>query len=188
MVHTLERNPWRTVSTREVYKNAWIRIREDAVIRPDGKEGIYGVVEARTAVGVIARTPDNQIYLVGQYRYPVEEYSWEIIEGGAEHEEDALNTAKRELHEEAGLCAERYTQLGPEVHLSNCFSTERAVFFLAEGLTEVGAAPEGTEVLQLKKMPLDEVLSLVHTGAIKDAMSILALSRLEYAIRTGKVR
>ena len=124
------KNPWKTLSSRPIYENPWLRLREDQVIRPDGKEGIYGVVDTRLAVGVIALTPEKEIFIVGQWRYPLNRYSWEIIEGGGDPNEDGLVTAKRELKEEAGLVAETWRTLGGEVHLSNCFSSERAVFFV----------------------------------------------------------
>ncbi|HEX8175636.1 MAG TPA: hypothetical protein VF543_11000 [Pyrinomonadaceae bacterium] len=85
------RNPWRTLSSREVYENNWIRVREDKVIRPDGEQGIYGVVHFRNrAVGVLAIDEDDSIYLVGQYRYTLERYSWEIPEGGCAEGEEPL--------------------------------------------------------------------------------------------------
>src|SRR5437868_652855 len=114
-----EVSPWKCLSSRTVYTNDWIKVREDQVIRPDGKPGIYGVVETRIATGVLALTPDLQVYLVGQYRYPMDEYSWEIIEGGSDDGDDgALLTAQRELQEEAGLVAEHWEPLGHELHLS----------------------------------------------------------------------
>lgn len=179
----LERNPWKTVSTRTVYSNPWITVREDQVIRPDGNPGIYGVVETRVATGVIALTPDDEVYLVGQYRYPTKIYSWEIIEGGADPGEAPMEAAKRELREEAGLVASAWEQLGDEVHLSNCFSSERALFYLARGLTETDREPEGTEVLQIRKVPLRECVAMVDRGEIKDAMSVIALLRLDRQLR-----
>src|SRR5690606_11888068 len=130
------KNPWKTLDTKVVYENTWIRVREDVVVRPDGKPGIYGVVETRLAPGVAALTPENEVYLVGQYRYPMDSYSWEIIEGGSDDDESALDAAKRELREEAGLEASHWEALGPEIHLSNCHSNERGYLFLATGLTE----------------------------------------------------
>ncbi len=172
------KNPWKTLSSRPIYENPWLRLREDQVIRPDGKEGIYGVVDTRLAVGVIALTPEKEIFIVGQWRYPLNRYSWEIIEGGGDPNEDGLVTAKRELKEEAGLIAETWRTLGGEVHLSNCFSSERAVFFVAENLTQVGAEPEGTEELELRKIKFLDALAMVDTGEITDAMTIIALNRL----------
>jgi 8-oxo-dGTP pyrophosphatase MutT (NUDIX family) len=172
------RNPWKTLSTRHIYENPWLRLREDQVIRPDGKEGIYGVVDTRLAVGVIALTPQMETYLVGQWRYPLNKYSWEIIEGGGDLNEDGLITAKRELKEEAGLVAKKWRALGGEVHLSNCFSSERAVFFVAEDLEQLEAEPEGTEELEIRKIKFLDALAMVDSGEITDAMSIIALNRL----------
>jgi len=171
------RNPWKTLKQTVRYENPWFRVREDEVIRPDGKPGIYGVVETRIATGVVALTEANEVVLVGQYRYPTEQYSWEIIEGGAEEGELPLEAIKRELKEEAGLIANSWQQLGPEVQLSNCISSELAVFFIARDLTETEASPDGTEVLQTKTVSFDECMSLVESGEINDAMSIIGLHR-----------
>lgn len=172
-------NPWKTLSSQSKYKNAWISVREDQVIRPDGTPGIYGVVETKVATGVIALTPDNQIYLVGQYRYPVNVYSWEIVEGGAELDEEPILGAKRELREEAGLTASEWQQLGGPVHLSNCYSAETAYLYLARRLTQVGSSPDGTEMLEVRKVPFHEALEMVDTGLITDAMSIIAIFRAQ---------
>lgn len=180
MIIDTEKNPWTTTGTSEIYKNHWIRLREDQVIRPDGKNGIYCVVEARNAAtGVIALDEQGNIVLVGQYRYPVEEYSWEIIEGGAEEGETPLQAIQRELSEEAGLTADKWRPLGGEVLLSNCFSDERGYLFVAEGLHSVGEHPEGTEVLQIKKVPFEEAYQMVMSGEIKDGMSVIALMRFK---------
>ena len=153
-------------------------MREDQVIRPDGKPGIYGVVDTRIATGVVALSPDHQIYLVGQWRYPFEQYSWEIIEGGADPGETALDAAKRELEEEAGIRAHTWAQLGGALHLSNCFSSEVGVLFIAQDLQLDGApSPDGTEVLELVRCPLQEAVARVENGEIKDAMSIIAIMR-----------
>jgi len=170
-------NPWRTLSSRTVYKNPWITVREDQVLCPDGSPGIYGVVETRIATGVVALTEDNQIYLVGQYRYPLNQYSWEIPEGGTDGQEAPLVAIKRELKEEAGLEAAHWEQLGGEIHLSNCISSERAFLYLARGLTECASAPEHTEVLQVRRMPFRECLTMVERGEITDGMTIIAVLR-----------
>ncbi|MCB0360254.1 MAG: NUDIX hydrolase [Bdellovibrionales bacterium] len=177
-------NPWKTLHSRMIYQNSWIAVREDAVIRPDGAEGIYGVVEARPAIGILALTPEEGVYLVGQYRYPTNHYSWEIIEGGGDPAEDALQTARRELEEEAGLLAASWNELGGEVHLSNCFSAEVARFFIATDLSSTTAKPDGTEVLDVRCVPFQHCLDMVHRGEITDAMSIIALLRLDYLART----
>ena len=179
-----ERNPWKTLSSREVYQNSWIRVREDQVIRPDGQPGIYGVVETRIATGVVALTEGLEIYLVGQYRYPTSCYSWEIIEGGSDIIEPPMETAKRELREEAGILAENWEQLGGELHLSNCYSSEIGYIYLAQGLTETEREPEGTEILQIKRLPLAEAIKLVDNGEIKDNISIIGILRAERILRT----
>ncbi len=172
-------NPWKTLSSRRVYTNPWMSVREDKVIRPDGQDGIYGVIETRIATGVVALTPEREIYLVGQYRYPTEVYSWEIIQGGADENEDPLSACKRELQEEAGLVAEMWTPIGGEIHLSNCISSERGYVFAAEGLSHTEASPDGTEVLELKKVPLSEAVRMAASGAIVDAVSIIGILLVE---------
>ncbi len=174
-----EQSPWTTVSSRSVYANDWIRVREDQVIRPDGESGIYGVVSpVRVATGVVALDDSGNVTLVGQYRYPLGCYSWELPEGGAEPGEAPLEGAKRELREEAGLVAKSWRQLGAKVFLSNCFSDEVGYLFVATDLESVALAPDGTEQLQIRSVPLAEALKEVDSGAITDAMSVIALLRL----------
>lgn len=180
-----EHNPWRKTGTKLIYENPWIRVREDQVIRPDGLPGIYGVVETKIAVGVLALTPELEVVLVGQYRYATDCYSWEIVEGGAERDELPLVAIKRELQEEAGLIAHSWTQLGPEMHLSNCISNEIAILYLARELEETTQTPEGTEVLTLRREPLKTCVRLVEDGTIKDAMSVIAIGRVAELVRTG---
>ncbi len=175
-------NPWKKLSSKYIYKNDWIKLREDKVIRPDGKNGIYSVVETRTATGVVALDSDNNIFLVGQYRYPLDIYSWEIIEGGAEDNESAIEAAKRELLEEAGIIAKSWQQLGGELHLSNCHSSEVGYVFLAKDLEFKEANPEGTEVLEIKKMPFEKAYEMVSDGEITDCMSIIAIERVKKII------
>lgn len=170
-------NPWKRIESRTVYTNPWLSLREDQVIRPDGKPGIYTVIETRIATGVVALTPDEEIYLIGQYRYPTEEYSWEIVEGGSDDGEEPLETAKRELREEAGLVAEQWAPLGGEIHLSNCISSEVGRLYIARDLTEVAPEPDETEILQVKKVPFTKALEMVDAGEIKDAKSILGILR-----------
>jgi len=178
-------NPWKTLASREVYDNAWIRVREDSVIRPDGEQGIYGVVHFKNiAVGVLA-IEDDSIYLVGQYRYPLEQYSWEIPEGGCPEGEDPLDAAKRELAEETGLRAESWEQMGT-AHLSNSVSDEIAIWFLARGLKQGEHNPDGTERLKIRRVPFDEVLEMVTNGEIMDALSQLAI--MQHQVNRARLR
>jgi 8-oxo-dGTP pyrophosphatase MutT (NUDIX family) len=170
-------NPWEKLSTRVVYDNPWIRVREDAVVRPDGRQGIYGVVHFKNvAVGVLA-VEAGDLYLVGQFRYTLERYSWEIPEGGCPAGEAPLQAARRELEEETGLRAKRWTKMG-EAHLSNSVSDELAIWFLARELEQCARRPEGTEKLLVRRVSLDKALEMVNSGEITDALSMLAIQQL----------
>lgn len=172
------KNPWRTLSTRQAYDNPWISVREDKVVRPDGAEGIYGVVHFKNrAIGVLA-VEGEEVYLVGQYRYPLGEYSWEIPEGGCPEDEDPLDAARRELEEETGLRARNWRRLG-EAHLSNSVSDELAIWFLATGLTQGERSPEGTEQLNVRRVPFAEALRMALRGEIKDSLSLLAIMHFQ---------
>ena len=177
------KSPWQTIASRQKYDNDWISVREDTVIRPDGAQGIYGVVHFKhVAIGILA-IEDGFIYLVGQYRYPLERYSWEIPEGGCAAGEDPLAAAQRELEEETGLRAASWERLG-EAHLSNSVSDELAIWFLATGLTQGEHKPEGTEQLKIHRMAFAEALEMALTGEITDALSLVAL--LHYQTRREK--
>jgi 8-oxo-dGTP pyrophosphatase MutT (NUDIX family) len=159
-----------------VYENPWIRVRHDTVTTPSGTKGIYGVVETRPAIGIVALGSDGRTYLVGQHRYPHRAYTWEIPEGAGRHDEDLLAGARRELREETGLSAARWTPLGT-VQTSNCISDEVAHLFLAEDLTEGEPDPDDTEELEVEVVPFDDAMAMVRSGAIQDAMSVIALYR-----------
>jgi 8-oxo-dGTP pyrophosphatase MutT (NUDIX family) len=167
-------NPWQTLSSKVVYDNPWINVREDAVVHPNGERGIYGVVHYKNiAVGVVA-IEGEEIYLVGQYRYPLSRYSWEIPEGGCPEGEDTLSAARRELEEETGLRASAWRKLG-EAHLSNSVSDELAVWYLATGLTPGEQRPEGSEQLVVRKVAFDAALRMVLAGEITDSVSVMAI-------------
>jgi 8-oxo-dGTP pyrophosphatase MutT (NUDIX family) len=176
------KNPWKTLASREVYDNPWIRIREDEVVRPDGEAGIYGVVHYKNVAIGILPVEDDHIYLVGQYRYPLDQYSWEIPEGGCPEDEDVLSAARRELAEETGLRAKNWKLMG-EAHLSNSVSDERAVWFLATELTQGEHEPEGTEQLNIRRLPAEQVFKMAANGEITDALSLLAIMGYRLARR-----
>ncbi len=167
-----------------MYANPWIQVREDQVLRPDGHPGIYGVVEMKLAAGVLALTPDRKVVMVGQWRYPFGEYSWEIIEGGVDPHETPLQAAERELQEEAGLRAERWTPLGGPLQMSNSTTDEVAHLFVAEDLWAVEAAPDETELLKTRRVPLEEAIAQAADGRLADAMTVIALLRLDRRLRT----
>jgi len=170
-------NPWQTNSTREIYNNPWIRVREDQVIRPDGRPGIYGVVEFKNwAIGIVPVSGDGDTYLVGQYRYTLKDYSWEIPEGGGAIGIAPLESAQRELLEETGIQAGHWTYLG-EVHTSNSVTDEIGFLFLAQQLRLGESTPEETERLEVKRMPLAEAVQHALSGEISDSLSVIGLLR-----------
>jgi len=182
------RGPWQVVGSRQVYENPWIKVREDDVLRPDGKPGIYGVVEFQgLAVAIVALTEDGQVYLVGQYRYPTDNYSWEVIEGTSEHGEEPIVAAARELSEEAGLTAAEWTPLGT-CEFSNSSTDQVGYVYLARGLTAGTPHPDETEELALKVVPFEDALEMALSGEIIDAFSVIALARARHFLDGGDIR
>jgi 8-oxo-dGTP pyrophosphatase MutT (NUDIX family) len=174
-------NPWTTRSSRLVYENPWIRVREDQVTRPDGQPGIYGVVEFKNnAIGVLPVDEQGRVWLVGQYRYPLHAYSWEIPEGGSPAGESPETTALRELREETGLRPANL-ELIATVHLSNSVSDEVGFIFRATELFEGDHEPEGTERLVVRRFEWQEAYSMLKRGEITDSLSVIAL--LHEAVR-----
>lgn len=171
-------NPWSRLSRKLAYENAWIQVFHDEVLRPDGKPGIYGVMHPRThAVGVVALDERDRVLLVGQYRYTLDRYSWEIPEGGVPFDEDPLEGARRELREETGIEAVNWRELG-RVHLSNSITDEAGVAYLATGLSDGVASPDGTEEIEIRRVPFDEALAMTRDGRITDLLSVVALQQV----------
>ena len=169
--------PWRRVGRRVAYQNPWLTVWHDDVIRPDGEPGIYGVVHfANRAIGILALDEEDRVLLVGQHRYPLAAYTWEIPEGGGGLDESPLEAARRELAEETGFRAGSWRELG-RAALSNSVTDELAVFFIATELRAGAAAPEGTEELQTRWVPFDEAVAMTLDGRIDDALSTLAIQR-----------
>lgn len=172
-------NPWTIISSEEKYDNPWINLTEYQVINPNGGKGIYGKVHFKNlAIGIIPINNDDEIILIGQYRFPLDVYSWEIPEGGGKLGVDPLDSAKRELLEETGLKANKWTKL-MEMHLSNSVSDELAIIYIAEDLEQFEAEPEETEQLELKKIHFDDALKMVMNGEITDAMTVAALLKFQ---------
>lgn len=177
------RNPWIRRSRRTVYENDWIEVVHDEVVRPDGSEDIYGVVRFRDrAVGVVPVADDGRILLVGQFRYTIDEYSWEIPEGGVPPGEDLLVGAKRELAEETGFTASAWKILVPRFSLSNSVGDQTGSIYVATELTAGPAAPEPSEEIALRWITLHEGLSMIDSGDIHDSVTQVGL--LRYALDT----
>ncbi len=174
-------NPWKSLSSRAVYENPWIAVREDQVLRPDGLPGIYGVVHFKNrAVGALPVDHDGAVWLVGQYRYPLKAYSWEIPEGGSPENESPEETARRELREETGLTAGRL-DLVATAHLSNSVSDELGYVFRATELSHGADEPEGTERLIVRRFDWEDAWRMLKRGEITDSLSVIAL--LHEAVR-----
>jgi 8-oxo-dGTP pyrophosphatase MutT (NUDIX family) len=170
-----ETNPWVTQHTKLVYSNPWIQVQEHQVLNPAGNPGIYGVVSFKNvAVGIVPIDSQGFTYLVGQYRYTLNQYSWEIPEGGGPIGEEPLETAKRELLEETGLEAVDWLFLTP-IHTSNSVTDESGFIYMARNLKQGKADPEETEELSIWKLPLAEAISMVERGEISDSLSIAGL-------------
>lgn len=175
----MPKNPWKLLNSKIKYDNRWIRVEEHDVINPTGGKGNYGKVHFRNiAVGVVPIDDDGNTWLVGQYRYPLDQYSWEIPEGGCPIGEQELEAAKRELKEETGLKAENWEEL-LRIHTSNSVSDERGVVFLAKNLTQGETDFEETEDLKIKKLPLSKAIQMVMDGEITDSISMAALLKLK---------
>lgn len=172
-------NPWTILSSEEKYSNPWIDLTEYQVLNPNGGKGIYGKVHFKNlAIGVLPIFDNGDTILVGQYRFPINAYSWEIPEGGGKIGVDPILSAQRELVEETGLSAKSWNKL-LEMHLSNSVSDELAIIYIAEDLEQGEAMPEDTEQLVLKRLPLVKAIEMAMNGEITDSMSVAALLKIK---------
>lgn len=180
-------NPWIVKGVTQAFENDWFRIEEHDVIRPDGAKGYYGVIRVRRlAVGVLPIDAEGWVHLVGQWRFPLARYSWEMPEGGAEPGEDARGCAARELAEETGLRAREWLPV-LEMDISNSLTDEQAVIFIATDLSPGEADPDPTEVLKRRKAHFLEVLSRVVDGRIRDSLTVAAVLRAHHMAVTGQL-
>ncbi len=174
----MESNPWKKLETKKIYMNPWISVDEDQVIRPNGTQGIYGRVHFKNhAIGIVPLDHDNYTWLVGQFRYTINEYSWEIPMGGGPLNENILDAAKRELREETGLTARVWTNM-LRIHTSNSVTDEVGFVFLAEELEEGETEFDETEDLKIWKLPFEEAISMVMENKITDSLSIAGILKL----------
>ncbi|MCB0550238.1 MAG: NUDIX hydrolase [Phaeodactylibacter sp.] len=182
------KNPWKTLSNDVVYDNPWIQVTHRKVITPAGTDGIYGLVHFKNlAIGIVPLDEEGNTWLVGQYRYTLDQYSWEIPEGGCPiGAESPLESARRELMEETGIRAEKWTAV-LDLHTSNSVTDEAGMIFLAQGLAFGQAAPEETEELKVRKLPFREALEMVFRGEITDALSIMGLLRVGYWLEESRM-
>jgi 8-oxo-dGTP pyrophosphatase MutT (NUDIX family) len=172
------RNPWTVLSRATMYENEWIRVDHHEVLGPFGGPGIYGTIHfKRHATGVVPIDENGNVILVGQYRFPLGAYSWEIPEGGGAHSVPALESAQRELREECGLVAAGWKEI-LAMDLSNSVTDERSTAFLAWDLSAAPAQPDETEKIEVARVPFWEAVGRVQRGEIRDAISVASLLRV----------
>ena len=183
----IEVNPWKINHEENIYDNPWINITEFQVINPSGNPGIYGQVHFKNkAIGVLPLDEKLNTYLVGQFRFPLKQYSWEIPEGGGPLSGEHLDSAKRELLEETGLKAAKWTEI-QRMYLSNSVCDEEAIIYLAQNLEQFEAEPEETEQLTIKKLPFEEVYQMVCRGEITDAITVAAVLKVHIMIAENRL-
>ncbi|CAN5264125.1 hypothetical protein BH09BAC5_BH09BAC5_13310 [soil metagenome] len=184
----LKENPWKTHTSEEVYESPWISVTKHDITNPGGFPGTYSVVHFKNlAIGVIVLDENLNTWLVGQYRYPIDQYTWEIPEGGGKPEIDPLESAKRELLEETGITAGKWTKI-QEMFLSNSASDEFCILYLAQEISIGKSQPEPDEELQLVKLPFEEVYQLVLAGKITDSLSVTAILKLKLLLLENKIQ
>lgn len=182
-----EKNPWTILHTETKYDNPWLYLQEHQVLNPVGNQGIYGVVHIKHyAVAILPLDENYNTWIVGQHRFPFDSFEWEIIEGGCPEGTLPLDTAKRELKEEAGLEAEHY-ELILEMQLSNSKTDEISYSYIAKGITFTGAEPEEDEQLTIRKVPFSELYEMCLNGTIKDALSIATVLKAKVLIDEKKI-
>jgi 8-oxo-dGTP pyrophosphatase MutT (NUDIX family) len=180
----MQRNPWRTLEVREIYANDWLRLDEDRVINPSGRENRYAVVRFKNhAIGILPVDEAGHTWLVGQWRYALRRYSWEIPMGGHPVSENPLAGAKRELEEETGLTAAHWTEL-MRLHTSNSVTDELGIVYIARQLSQGAPRFGETEQLTLRRLLIDDAVKLALEGEITDAISVAAL--LKFAAVGGR--
>jgi ADP-ribose pyrophosphatase len=181
------KNTWTTLGSKLIYDNPWINLVEHDVLNPAGKKGIYSVVNFKgLAIGVLPLDEDKNTWLVGQWRYPLGQYSWEIPEGGGKLDVDPIESAKRELKEETGLIAENYHEIC-KMHTSNSVCNETAIIYLATCLSQSEAEPEETEDIKIMKLPFDKAYKMVLDGEITDSLSMVAILKTKIWMDEGKI-
>ena len=172
------KNPWKTLKSKQIYENDWIVLTEHQVINPNGNKGIYGKISFKnTAIGIIPLDENKDTWLVGQYRYTLNEYSWEIPMGGGALSIDPLVSAKRELLEETGLIANNWTRI-LKIHTSNSVTDEEGIVFLAEDLLQSTPEFDDTEKIDIIKLPFQKAYEMVLDNKITESISIAGILKV----------
>lgn len=177
--------PWAATGERLVYDNPWVTLREHQAVAPTGHSAIYGVVSFKNyAIGVLPLHQDGDVTLVGQHRFPLREYSWEIPEGGGPLDIDPLQSAQRELREETGLLAGDWREV-LRFQLSNSVTDERGFGYIATDLRQAEVDPDETEVIQITRRPFRQVLETALAGMMPDMITLAMLLRAYHMAKEG---
>ena len=180
-------NPWQTKSSEIRYDNPWIQIQHNEVINPAGNPGIYGVVHFKNlAIGIIPLDENNNTWIVGQYRYATNSYSWEIPEGGGKLDVAPLISAQRELSEEVGITAQKWTLI-QEFNTSNSVTDEVSLIYVAQDLSFHASHPEEDEQLVVKKIPFSDLYQMCINGEISDSLTLIAVFKTNYLIQNNLI-
>lgn len=181
------KNPWTTLTSEQIYDSPWIGLTKHDVLNPNGNPGTYSVVHFKNiAIGILPLDKDHNTWIVGQYRYPINKYSWEIPEGGGKLDVDPLESAKRELQEETGITAHKWTKI-QEMYLSNSASDEFCILYIAQDLNFGESEPEDDEQLEIRKLHFDELYKKVETGEITDSLTIATVLKTKLLMLENKL-
>lgn len=181
------KNPWQTLDVKIAYDNPWIQVTHREVVNPAGKPGIYGVVHFKNlAIAIVPIDEEGYTWLVGQFRYTLDRYSWEVPEGGGSHDVSPLISAQRELEEETGITAKIWIEAG-ELFTSNSVTDERGLIFVAKNLSFGKANPEDTEQLEVRRVPFEQAVDMVLNGEITDALAIAAILKVKMMMDRGLI-
>jgi ADP-ribose pyrophosphatase len=180
-------NPWKTLTSEKVHDSPWIGVTKHDVLNPNGNPGTYSVIHFKNmALGVLPLDKDYNTWIVGQYRYPINKYSWEIPEGGGKWDVAPLDSAKRELLEETGITAQKWTKI-QEMYLSNSASDEFCILYIAQDITIGESQPEDDEQLDVRKLHFDELYKMVQNGDITDSLTVAAVLKTKLMLLEGKL-
>jgi 8-oxo-dGTP pyrophosphatase MutT (NUDIX family) len=186
-INNKERNPWKTLKSEKVYDSPWIGLTKHDVLNPNGNPGTYSVVHFKNiALGVLALDEYYNTWIVGQFRYPINQYSWEIPEGGGKRDVPPIDSAKRELLEETGITAKKWTKI-QEMYLSNSASDEFCILYIAQDLNFGEAQPEDEEELQVRKLHFDELYKMVENGEITDSLTVAIVLKAKIMMMEGRI-